>query len=198
MTIQYNPERALDAVNNVIDVSEVATILARAEETRPADMRATSEPNVVEIKHLQDRTKEIARLALIGWSSEAIADFLGISRETVKQIRGSSLFRKHVDELQERRDESAIDVRRDMDLLIPHAIDTYERVLAGEEGTPSLRVKVAGEVLDRTGYAPVKQVNVHSTTTKMTLEDIAEIRRRAEDSRKAREAIQVNASPVDA
>lgn len=181
------------------DLEEVARLARARGEERPHDRRFTwGEPeDRPEIGTLQDKTREIARFVLIGWSTNAIADFLGFSKELIQQVRRSSLFRKYVDELQEKRDQSAIDFKADLERLIPEAIESYERVLSGTEGTPALRVKVAGEVLDRSGLGPVRQSVVQNFNARLTMQDIEEIRTRAEESRRRRNAILTNAEPVD-
>lgn len=155
---------------------------------RPWDKRLVKrDPTQVEVSAIQDKTREIARLAMIGWSTKAIAEFIGMDAPHVSAIRHSSLFRSIIDELQAKRDEAAIDFRQDLERLIPEAINTYEEVLTGPQAPPSLRVKVAGEVLDRSGFAPVRQSIIQSVNTKLSMEDIADIRNRAEEARRRRQ-----------
>lgn len=177
------------------NLEEVVQAAQEAAAQRPWDKRLyKTDPEKFEVSAIQDRTREIARLVMIGWSTKAISEFIGIREDQVTAIKQSTIFRRLVDELQEKRDEAAIDYRQDIERLIPEAIDSYERVLAGEEGTPSLRVKVAGEVLDRTGFAPVKHSVVQNVNTRLSLQDIEEIRARAEQARRLRDnSIEVEA-----
>jgi hypothetical protein len=180
--------RSLHVDDNITSWEDAVNAAHAAGADRPWDKRlAKSDPSKVEVSAIQDKTREIARLAMIGWSTKAIAEFIGMDPQQVSAIRHSSLFRSIIDELQEKRDESAIDFRQDLERLIPEAINTYEEVLTGPQAPPSLRVKVAGEVLDRSGFAPVRQSIIQSVNTRLSMEDIADIRNRAEEARRRRQ-----------
>lgn len=141
------------------------------------------------ITTIQDRTREVARLLLLGLSVGAVADELGLTPEHVTDIKNSAIFRKHLDDLQEKRDASFVEHKRELDRLVGPAIASYEAVLRdgevdGKAVTPALKIKAAGDVLDRTGYGAVRKAAIHSTNTTLTLDDIDEIRKRAANIKK--------------
>lgn len=132
-----------------------------------------------QVQSIQDRTREMARLVMLGISNKAIAERLSISKRQVAAIRNSSLFRQYVDELNALRDQAFIDNTEELEQLIPYAIDTYREVLEKQEGTPTLRVKVAGQVLDRTGLSAIQRSVVQKADLHLTAQDLLEIRERA-------------------
>jgi len=150
-----------------------------------------------QVQSIQDRTREMSRLTLLGLSNKAIAERLQISKRQVAAIRNSSLFRQYVDELNALRDQAFIDNTEELEQLIPYAIDTYREVLEKQEGTPTLRVKVAGQVLDRTGLSAIQRSVVQKADLHLTAQDLLEIRERAQATKKRQqEAIDVVAQPV--
>lgn len=155
-----------------------------------------SPPAKHQIQNIQDKTREIARYAMIGASNESIAKKLGMCRQQISAIRNSSIFRRYMDELHAMRDQAFIDNTRELEQLIPQAIDSYREVLEKKAGNDALRVKVAGEVLDRSGISEVRRSVVQRANIHLSMDDIAEIRRRAEENRKRREAIPVEYSCV--
>ena len=71
---------------------------------------------VSDIDKIQDKYREIMRLKLVHYKDTDIAQILGISKMTVKRVLESELVKHGLKELQGKRDDSAVDVRRERGL----------------------------------------------------------------------------------
>ena len=140
-------------------------------------------------KQLWARHHEIKRRLLLGQSNKQIAEALGIHPQTVSWVRNSPVMQKALKELNQKRDEAAVDLKNQIMELAPLAIKHYRRCLEDETNevySTTQQLKIAGDVLDRSGLSP-KQVNRHEHLhAYLNAADIEEIKRRAlEDSKKS-------------
>ena len=140
-------------------------------------------------KQLWARHHEIKRRLLLGQSNKQIAEALGIHPQTVSWVRNSPVMQKALKELSQKRDEAAVDLKNQIMELAPLAIKHYKRCLEDETNevySTSQQLKIAGDVLDRSGLSP-KQVSRHEHLhAHLTTAEIEEIKRRArEDSERS-------------
>ena len=138
-----------------------------------------------QVGRIWERHQEIARLILLGMKNKEIAERLGVTPAMVSYTRNSPVIREKLGIMAGARDASAIDLSREIKMKAPKALKILEQVLDGEEGTlgelasPSLRVKVASEWLDRAGYPAQKNVQNMHLHAHFTSEEIEELKRRA-------------------
>lgn len=157
--------------------------MALDEYGRPYDdrARANTAQKPYEVLTLQDNHREIIRLAAIGMKKAAIAKELGITAQTVSNVLNSSIVQQHLNTLHAQRDDKFAETVRDLEELLPSAVEAYSDVLNKKVNTtPMQRIKAAGEVLDRVGPSKTSKVEHSGTTTRLTLRDLQEIKSRAE------------------
>lgn len=130
--------------------------------------------------HIAFKQREAIRLAACGipyleisrriyWSMAAVHEFL-TSRIAQAQIRA----------LSEKRDITAADIACTIQELAPGAMAYLEKVLYSESEDPKLRTKVAHDLLDRAGHAPVKRtISLDVPLAGSVLEDIKRHARKA-------------------
>lgn len=97
---------------------------------------------------------------MVGQSTEAIADTLGIKPVTVRNVLNSPLVKGHIAYLNDKADETAVDIRTRIVQLAPNAVDVLENIM--NSGSETGRLKAATDILDRGGYGAVqKSVSVN-------------------------------------
>jgi len=132
------------------------------------------------IQKLGDVHKEIIRLKVQGVSTEEISKRVGLTTVAISGILRNPLARKEINRLHGLRDFSAVDATARLDGLVDRAISVYESVISGEEAVePMDRVKVASEILDRTGFGRVSKVEGTHRVHVLTGEDVLEIKAQA-------------------
>ncbi len=142
---------------------------------------------VYEIKHLQERHKEILRRLTLGESAKNIAGALGITRAVVTYTQNSEIGRAKLDDLQDGRDETVKSITSHITELQPRALEVLEGALNGTikqvEGaniTTTLQVKVAQDLLGRGGHVAPSRIQGHfEHEHKLTASDIDKIKQRA-------------------
>jgi DNA-binding CsgD family transcriptional regulator len=138
-----------------------------------------------QLSALSDMHKEIARRLVLGEKRYEIAKALGVSRETISIVKGSSIAQDYMRTLERERDNNAVDIGQQLVALCPAAMCVLENAVNGTlDGTDrDLRVKAAESILDRTGYAKQNRVDarvLHANV--VTGEEITDIKRRAIDT----------------
>jgi len=111
-----------------------------------------------EATKLQGNHREIIRLHLQGLPNKQIADLMNMTTTAICMILKSPIVQMEIERLQEQKNQSAVDVRRELDELLPHALEAYRDVLDKERDTkvtPMQRVKVASMVFAQTGNGPI-------------------------------------------
>lgn len=122
------------------------------------------------------RHKEVARLHCLGFKNKEIAEMLEITTATVVNNLKSPIVQQELARLYALRDDGAIDIAKDIDELLPIAIDTVRDVMVNAEKEET-RLKSAIRVLDMGGHSPVKRIlTAHGVFDK---DDLMEIKRRA-------------------
>jgi len=104
---------------------------------------------------------------------------LQCSAQNVSDVLNSSIVVKEVKRLQEMRDGDAVDMTARIAELAPVAVEVLEDSMEKEHDA-KIRLIAAKDVLDRSGYTPAKRVEMKGVIGHVTVEDIAEITRRAQ------------------
>lgn len=124
------------------------------------------------ITKIWDSHQEIARMLALGFKPARIAQELGVTTQTVSNVRNNPLVAARLKQLQSLRDASVVDVRRQVMELVPDAIETIAGVMEDENSKNSDRLRAALGVLDHT--LP-KQSHSTSVEAVVTSEDIDKI-----------------------
>ena len=127
------------------------------------------------VLHIWERHHQIIRLIAQGLRNKDIAEHLGITKETVSNVRNSPIVRKRIQFLQSVMYKEVVDVQRRIVDIAPEAQAVLENLMHSGETSPLLRATIADKMLDRAGFvAPQRrQVEiVHGYFTKEYLEDL--------------------------
>lgn len=139
------------------------------------------EGNGSPVQHLWEVHKEIARLAVSGVRPVEIARRLGYTQAWLSTVMCSPVFKKYMDSLSTRADDSAIDIKRRIQEGAETGVLELLKVLKGEGeykgAVPvSLKVKVAQDFLDREGHGKVTKVQQDTTVTVLDAARIEELK----------------------
>ena len=133
------------------------------------------------VSEMWDLHYEIARRLALNETNIDIANSLGISKQTVSNVKNSPIVERHVGVLRGAMDADTIDLGRRIQRDAPIAYDLLMEVIkgngAGAAASLGLRVKVADKHLDRAGYSPVKKFE--GAVAHLSVEDIERIKGRA-------------------
>ncbi len=145
-------------------------------EMRAVDNRRApeGERKTYDIKSLWQRNHEILRLALFTPKHNEIARILGITEATVSNTLNSELGRAKLSMMRLKRDEDSIDVMKEVGRLLPKAIDTYEKILDGENMTPLQKATADTLTMDIGGYRAPTKIQSRGTQLHLTASEIAE------------------------
>ena len=141
----------------------------------------------LEIEDLWGHHHEEARLGLLGFSKESIAEELGLSAATVQKISKLPAVREKMMCLTQERDKQVIPIVERIRALATRAVDRMEEILEietdGEDPRLlALQLNTAKDVLDRAGHAAVKKtisVNHHEIAVSQRKSILDGIRERA-------------------
>lgn len=122
---------------------------------------------------------EILRRITLGQKNVDIAMALNCSAVTVSNIRNSRLGQERLGELHRQRDLSTVDVARSIREAAPKAFQLVLESIDNEELDMRERLRQANSLLDRAGYAPVRQVSTQMTSLSLTGQDIEALKARA-------------------
>jgi predicted transcriptional regulator len=135
-----------------------------------------------EIKQLWDLHHEILRRVALGYQNTEIGQDLGITPQTVSNVRNSQLARGKLALMHQQMDEEALDIATRIQEFAPKALDLLEKIIEGEAGASlSIRAKYAHLHLGRAGYGEVKKIT--SLNANLSREDIEKIKERARIAR---------------
>lgn len=137
-----------------------------------------------QVSRIWDRHAEIVRRKAVGQSNTQIADSMGMSKMQVSNVVNSPIIQDRLAIMNGARDAYTIDLARDIREFAPKCLDLLKEIISGDtEGvgqlaSPALKARVAIDVLDRAGYAPVKNINMQSAHVHLTKEDIDQMKQR--------------------
>lgn len=123
-------------------------------------------------KALNQKHHEILRLALLGYSNVQIAERLNCTPATVSIVRNSGLGKQQAAIFKAVADQHALDTARRIRELAPDAIEAIQEIMNNEDTPANVRLNAARDILDRSGFAAPKQVNVSSTNINLTGDDL--------------------------
>ena len=134
-----------------------------------------------DLKHLQEQHREILRRLVAGQRPKAIARVLGIDKNTVYRIKGSTLGRNYLERLHDKAEDNLSDMQNRFSDHAPLALAVIEEIVADEDNdiSPSVRLNAAKDLLDRAGHAPIKQVEEKIQHHMFNQDDIESMKKRA-------------------
>jgi len=131
------------------------------------------------IKFMWDRHHEIKRRIVLGHTNDQIAQVLGITPQTVSNVRNSPIVMMEVERLRAERDKECIDLAKELAPLQEKALAVYREIFDGEgEGsaTIDLKYKAAKDILQPGGLIrephKVRAEVAHGIFTMQELEEI--------------------------
>lgn len=131
------------------------------------------------LKSLWDAHHEIARLITCGLNNQAISHILGITPQTVSNVRNHPMIKQQIEYLKLRRDISTVDVQKTLQEMIPTALQVIEDVMQDERAKQTDKLKAAFDVLDRTGHGSIQKREVKDMHLIVTLDEIIEVKQAA-------------------
>lgn len=156
------------------------------EPNRPPDRRFVPDAprRTWQVSKIWDQHEEVVRRIVLGQKNTEIAGSMKLSQAQVSNIRNSPIIQDKLAIMKGARDAYTIDIARDIKEFAPKALEVLKRIVNGDDPSglpigPALKARVASDLLDRAGYAPIKSVQVSGVHAHLTLDDIAELKRRA-------------------
>lgn len=134
------------------------------------------------VKHLWEVHKEIARLQVSGMRPVEICQRLGYTQAWLSTIQCSPVYKKYLASLSERAEDNAVDIKKRILEGAETGVCELLKVLKGEGPygngavSPSLKVKVAQDFLDRNGNAKITKVESNNTVTVLDAARIEELK----------------------
>lgn len=136
------------------------------------------EKRKVNIKQLWENHHEVIRQVALGRNNQEISKVVGLSPNTVSNIRNSPLAREKIEMFTAVLDAQTVDIAKRIHDFAPTALDYLEKIISGEiEVSESLRARYASLHLGRAGYGEVKKISTLNAT--LSREDIENIKLRS-------------------
>lgn len=134
----------------------------RFDDNRRAPLGQRKVDKISPITALHDQHHHMARLLVLGYSNVEIAKLLGITPQTVSNIKNSPIVLAATDELAGKADEEAVDIRKEIAEFAPKCVEALKEVIENEDGRTSskTRADAAIRMLGLAGYVAPKNVNV--------------------------------------
>lgn len=115
-----------------------------------------------QITHFWGRHKQIVRLHVQGYSNVQIAEFLGVTPQTVSNTLNSRIAHDQIQNLNEGIDDTVKEVAAHIQDIAPRAVQILEEMMEDESVAGSTRARIADRILDRAGHMPTQKVqNLH-------------------------------------
>lgn len=135
------------------------------------------------VTYLWERHKEVARLLVSGMRPVDISKKLGYTQAWLSTMMNSPVFKDYLSKLSERKDEGAVDIRKQIEEGAQIGVAELLKILQGKdeyrEGVSvSQKIKVAQDFLDREGHGKITKVQTQSTLTVLTEDRIQTLKDR--------------------
>lgn len=135
------------------------------------------------VTYLWERHKEVARLLISGMRPVDISKKLGYTQAWLSTMMNSPVFKEYVNKLSERKDDGAIDIRKQIEEGAQVGVSELLKILKGENEyrvgvSVTQKIKVAQDFLDREGHAKITKVQTHSTVTVLSEDRIEALKSR--------------------
>jgi predicted transcriptional regulator len=125
------------------------------------------------LKELRTQHRTIIQMAFNGYRNKDIAERMEMSDCTVSQIIRSPLGQAYLKGMQDKAQESTLDVRKKLVELNANAMKVLERMMDRAEKAPhSVQLNAAKDVLDRSGYKAPDRLHVDMTLQTKTDQEI--------------------------
>lgn len=140
-------------------------------------------------QYVTERHHEIIRMVLLGMENREIAGALGITPQTVSNVRQNPLAQQYIQTLTVARDAGACDMSKVLMQTATKGLQYLHELINDqhdEEGVgPALKVKVAQDALSRIGMSPI--VRTHQINEERISPEILDMmKERAEQAKAAR------------
>lgn len=133
-----------------------------------------------QLKKVNQMHREIIRFIVLGYRDKEIAEALGCTTVTVKNVKESELAQRYIREMQGERDSNAVDLSTTIKNIAPLALEISTGIMMDDDASESVRANIAADILDRAGYKPANiNMNLGGGLTK---DEIREIRERAQQN----------------
>ena len=135
------------------------------------------------VTFLWERHKEVARLLVSGERPIDIAKRLGYTQAWLSTMMNSPVFKDYLKKLSERKDEGALDIRKQIEEGAQVGVCELLKILKGEdqyaEGVSvQQKIKVAQDFLDREGHGKVTKVEQRSVSVVLNEDKIEQLKAR--------------------
>lgn len=150
------------------------------------DRRFKQNKKSYQIKTMNDRHHEIARMHACGYKNKEIASQLQITDMSVSQVLNSAVVKLKLDTIRGNRDAKTVEIVDKIDDMLPDAVKIFSNLIDGgdlkDDDTQhnALQLRAAERILGIGGYSPVKRTENRSISTTLTADDIKEIREDAD------------------
>ena len=115
-----------------------------------------SEGKTITIKDLYPRHRAMARYVAVGVPNSELALRFGMTAAQISRIVNSPVFEAEVKRLTDQIDEEVVDIRKDLELLAPRAVEVIDEQLNYPGTDDKVRQRAAFDVLDRCGHGAKK------------------------------------------
>lgn len=141
------------------------------------------------VKDLTNKHRQIIRLMFVGLSSKEISERTGFGIDYITRLKSSPIVQEKINELNYIADSNAVDVRKEMEAIKPHAFENISEAITkgsvkGVELTASQILKESNNLLDRTEGKPSQTQEHQHQHVHLNADDIEEFKRMAEKIRK--------------
>ena len=125
------------------------------------------------LKELRNQHRTIIQMVFSGYRNKEIAERMEMTESTVSQIIRSPLGQAYLEGLQDKAQETTLDVRKKLVALNSNALSVLERMMNPAEKAPhAVQLTAAKDVLDRTGYKAPDRLHVDMTMQTKTDQEI--------------------------
>ncbi len=126
---------------------------------------------------------EIARRLVLGQKNREIAKALGITPQTVSNVKCSPVVQEQMAVLGGARDAEVMDLKQEIEEMVPDAVyllgDIIRAEGQGQGASLTLRAKEANNMLARVGHGVPQRVQSENVSIQLTSADIKDIKQRA-------------------
>lgn len=144
------------------------------------DSRFTRPKGAKPLKNIRERQHRVAQLLVRGLTNRQIATVTGYTEAWISTLRHDPLVQEQIKALTERTDDTTITLATEIAKTAPQALKVMQAIMVDEDASASVRSGIARDILDRSGHAAPKQVNV--AHAHLTSDDIENLKSRARSS----------------
>ena len=129
---------------------------------------------------LRAQHKKIAQLKVAGSRTSDIALEVDMTVATVNQILNDPLCEAYMATMQDKAEDSIVDVRKRLANMNGAALDVIENMLTDDKAPLNLALKASQDVLDRNGYKPADNINMNHNY--LDKDEILAMKKRAKEA----------------